>query len=83
MTVEELRAEAKKLGYDIIKARKYIPHVKCNCGEHGEAWYNPDGFVIKCKDRDCPTRTKTAKTERAAWILWYELNTGEKFKEVK
>lgn len=86
MTVEELRAEAKKLGYDIIKARRYVPHLKCHCGLHAKVKYGVH------KDDECSTRPKVmifcdecnlstewAKTDRMAWKMWYEMITGNKF----
>ena len=79
MTVEELRVEAKKLGYDIIKARKYVPHVKCNCGLHAKVKYRAPKNDVAVFCDECKLTTEWATTERAAWKMWYEIITGNKF----
>lgn len=53
MTVEELKIEAKKLGYSIIKNNPKPKKSPCTCGRKMlETWYCGDGIdnriTIKC-----------------------------------
>ena len=72
MTLEEVKAEASKLGYRLIKKQKYIPKTRCKCGRRPEMWYVRDGgnYVI-CPN--CDIRTKVCKDEKQAWIAWNRL----------
>lgn len=47
MTVEELKEEANKLGYNIVKKpERYIP---CKCGTNSRHWIWKDGFQgLRC-----------------------------------
>ena len=38
MTFEELKAEARKLGYKIVKDRPTIKLLPCNCGEKNSVY---------------------------------------------
>ena len=78
MTYEELKAEAKRQGYQLSKIKKHVPHVRCVCcGKRGELWHCPDGDFIMCSGLSCIAQSKPAPSERRAWINWYELNVGE------
>lgn len=69
MTVDELKKEAKKLGYNIIKKAEYIKFSPCKCGEkYPQVWLYEDGFFYKCPK--CGAKSKMAKTEREARINW-------------
>ncbi len=55
MTVEELKATAKAMGYNIIPIRKYIKLLPCRCGcNRREHWVGTDGEhgewgeILKC-----------------------------------
>ena len=47
MTIKELKLEAQKLGYNIVKKPdKYIP---CKCGANRRRWIWKDGYPgLKC-----------------------------------
>ena len=69
MTVDELKIEAKKLGYNIIKKAEYIKLLPCKCGKkYPMVWSYMDGFFYKCPK--CGAKSKMAKTEREARINW-------------
>lgn len=50
MTLEELKAEANKLGYCLIKKKPYIPIKPCPvCGKRGTSvWYGQAGTQRRC-----------------------------------
>lgn len=50
MTLEELKAEANKLGYSLIKKKPYTPIKPCPvCGKRGTSvWYGQDGTQRRC-----------------------------------
>ena len=70
MTFEELKAEATKQGYNLVKKPTYIPMAKCPCGAklsikakwtvYGNAYY-----CIKCGLESNPS--KTQKGARENW----------------
>lgn len=54
MTLEELRAEAKKLGYRLTRETKPMPHLlPCSCGRKRIAC---DIYIERYYDRNKPTR---------------------------
>ena len=75
MTVEELRAEAAALGYDIIKRpERYLP---CICGhnrrKHG--WYDKNGQLfatITCRTCGFVVKGIDPKHEQQRIRLWNE-----------
>ena len=79
MTVEELRVEAKKLGYNILKISKKEKLLPCTCGglkrDHfvtlcGEVWY--DGLrCTRCG------KQAIGKNERDAIRNWNKMIRGE------
>lgn len=50
MTLEELKTEASKLGYSLIKKKPYIPIKPCPvCGKKGTSvWYGLAGTQRRC-----------------------------------
>lgn len=51
MTVEELRALAKSMGYNIVKIKPYEKFLPCICGNNRrEEWFGNDGreIIYKC-----------------------------------
>lgn len=50
ITIEELKAEASKLGYSLIKKKPYIPIKPCPvCGKKGTSvWHGKDGTQRRC-----------------------------------
>lgn len=72
MTLEELKTEANKLGYSLIKKRPYIPIKPCPvCGKKStHVWYSTDGKGTKRQCYFCDfsgdwTNDKISTTE--AW----------------
>lgn len=79
MTLEELRNEAKKQGYTLIKSKPYIPHVKCSCGRRANLWQkfdiNTDREYFKIECRRCGKKSEWFTTKYDAWAEWFERNT--------
>ena len=73
MTFEELKAEAARQGYNLIKKHRYISLLKCpDCGQKPCQWHDAVsgmiGFSCYCKKKDIHWR----KSERYARIAWNE-----------
>ena len=87
MTVEELKLEAKKLGYNIIKIPpKPVKLLPCVCGRKridSYATYNTDtkesGYIYKCT---CGLRSDIGKTIREAKAKWNERVERAKANEI-
>lgn len=68
MTFEELKAEAKRQGYNLVKKQTYVPLRKCSCGAkysvkarwtiYGNAYY-----CIKCGLESYPSKTQRGARE--------------------
>jgi len=77
MTVEELKLEAKKLGYNIIKIPpKPVKLLPCVCGRKRIDNYvtydsvaKESGYIYKCT---CGLRSERGKTIREAREKWNE-----------
>lgn len=68
MTFEELKAEANRQGYNLIKKQKYISLTKCPmCGEKPEQWCWKGLLSYKCR---CDKHNGWFSTDRAARIAW-------------
>lgn len=78
MTVDELRAEAKALGYNIIKINPMEKLLPCVCGNNRrERWSLSgayDGIKLKCTK--CGRAAK-GKNEREVRHNWNEMVRGE------
>ena len=79
MTVEELKQEAKALGYNIIKIRppmeKFLP-CKCGCNSRSR-WYGTKDYnaeIAEC--RKCGARAQ-GKNERELRHNWNEMMRGD------
>lgn len=70
MTYEELKNEANKMGYSLVKKKEYVPHKKCKCGSRGSLWYDcTNGKTVRfilCEN--CHIRTNSYRSECNAWI---------------
>lgn len=70
MTIEEIKAEAKKHGYTLIKINKYEKLAPCKCGrKHLTRWIKFEGGI----QFECPICGATApvgKNEREARHNW-------------
>lgn len=72
MTYEELKTEAKKQGYSLVKQPVYIKMLKCPCGAKNSTRYYSSGLLQKyyycCK---CGLHgEKTAHTTKQAKLNW-------------
>lgn len=85
MTLEELKTEANKLGYTLVKRQPYVPFPSCKCTNYRKGidrYECREGYFWRCPI--CGLTSKPAKLARDADRIWYEL-TIEKFnrREVK
>ena len=72
MTVEELKAEAAKLGYNIIPKRTMPRKTPCVCGANDRTtWWTHDGVFLECNN--CHKRSPKGKTEYDVIIKWNEM----------
>lgn len=68
MTLEELKVEAKKHGYHLIKDPEKVYLLPCVCGcNRREKWYGAHSIILKCKE--CG-RSATGDTELEAKKQW-------------
>lgn len=73
MTYEELKEEASKLGYKLVKKQKYISLAKCkNCGKKPVEWYTTNGMAYEC---ECGKRAEGVSV-RVARMAWNRLAEG-------
>lgn len=75
MTYEELKNEANKMGYRLVKKKEYVPHKRCKCGSRGSLWYGcingKADYSILCEN--CYIRTNSYRSERDAWREWNKM----------
>ena len=76
MELEELKAEAAKLGYNLVKKQPYIKLLPCTCGKKKPyEWFcigeNRGMSCYKCDN--CGLTASAAKTNRQARENWNEL----------
>ena len=77
MNLEELKAEAAKLGYNLIKKQPYIKLYQCTCGKKKPSkWFyyaeESNGMMFyKCDN--CELSALPAKTDRQARENWNQL----------
>ena len=72
MTVEELKAEAAKLGYNIIPKRTMPRKTPCVCGScNRTTWWTRTGVYYECSK--CHRTSPEGKTEYAATVKWNEM----------
>lgn len=72
MTIEELKAEAEKQGYQLIKKKKYVKLLPCpNCGKVPSEWMyiKSRNWVYRC---ECGKIAEGARTKTKARQLWNE-----------
>lgn len=79
MTLEELKAEAKRQGYKLIKAKR--PRFEpCLCGHNVHQWCSgPEGWMVYCKH--CGLESPWVKGGNAAVIEAWNAMILEKRKE--
>lgn len=78
MTVEELKIEAEKLGYNIIKKQPYIKLEKCKCGKKPRLYYGMNDMYYRCDN--CKTEGQHREFERQARVSW---NTERRMRDGK
>ena len=75
MSLDELKAEAKALGYKLIPITPYIKLLPCKCGRKRlEQWYRTDGsgcIFFKCPV--CGLSAPDGVTEREARKNWNKM----------
>ena len=72
MTVEELKAEAAKLGYNIIPKRTPPKKIPCVCGANNRTkWWTATGICFECNN--CHKRSPEGETEYDAVVKWNEM----------
>lgn len=82
MTFEELKEEAKRQGYNLVKKPTYIPLAKCTCGAKlsVKAKWTVYGHAYKCIK--CGLESIPAKTQKNAREYWnWEVKKKLKEKE--
>ena len=79
MTLEELKAEAKRKGYKLIKTKRPRFEV-CLCGHNVRQWVSgPEGWAVYCKH--CGLEGPWAKKSHSAVIEAWNAMILEKRKE--
>ena len=77
MNLEELKAEAAKLGYNLVKKQPYIKLSRCTCGKKKPVnWFITQGEnrgMIYYKCDNCGLSEKKKKTDRQARENWNQL----------
>ena len=69
MNLEELKSEAAKLGYNLVKKQPYITLLPCTCGEkkpHEWFYTGENGGMRFYKCGNCELSAPPAKTNRRA-----------------
>lgn len=72
MTVEELKAEAKALGYNIIKIQKKEKLLPCICGSNRRSWWHHAGtrsITLECNRCGIKVTGKDEAEARHNWNL--------------
>lgn len=75
MTFEELKAEADRQGYKLIKKSQYIRLERCpQCGKYPRLWCGQRGIYYSCHQYN----SEPCKSERAAKLAWNRMANQEK-----
>lgn len=83
MTVEELKLEAAKLGYKLIKKQESIKFLPCICGRNARhLWWDCDTQMCFYRCKYCGFKGNQGKTERKAKINWNKTIEASERKEV-
>lgn len=71
MNLEELKAEAEKLGYTLVKKQEYIRFEPCVCGHNRRGrWVCGGGVQYICEN--CGFEGGVGSSDRKARIAWNE-----------
>lgn len=72
MTIEELKAEADKLGYRLAKKQEYVRLAPCVCGYSSRTrWWTSDGSLYECNH--CGRASSVGSTEAEAKTNWNKM----------
>lgn len=71
MTLDELKAEAKRQGYGLHKLQPYVPLLRCRCGRK-PAWYRSIGNHIKYACM-CGKETEWCRSDKEARKVWNKM----------
>ena len=79
MTLEELKAEADKLGYNLVKKQVYTKLLRCTCGckpAQNMVWTGRKfvGYSYECKN--CDYQSTPHKLKYKAKSNWNEMING-------
>ena len=82
LTLEELKAEAKRQGYKLIKA-KTPRFERCLCGHNDHQWCNgPEGWMVYCKH--CGLNSPWAAKNKTSVIeAWNEMIRARRMGEYR
>lgn len=75
MTEAELKAEAKKLGYNLIKSEPYIRLKPCTCGcKRREHWFSTcePYHILRCKRCGKEAYGNTDREVKQIWNMMIE-----------
>ena len=73
MTVEELKKEAAKLGYSIIKKQEYIRFNPCVCGCNNRSHWYGYGTTVFFECNNCGLRSPAGLNEKEAKLNWNKM----------
>ena len=69
MTFEELKAEAKRQGYNLIKKKERIKLLPCTCGnKRPELWFKYEGGYYRCQK--CGNESTCGFSKNEAKLNW-------------
>ena len=76
MTLDELKVEAEKLGYTLIKKSPNIKMLPCTCGcKRRTEWFSKGQIFYSCER--CGKKSPLSNTERGAKRAWNEMIENE------
>ena len=71
MTLDELKAEAKKQGYGLHQLQPYVPIRRCRCGRKPHRLMSIGGHdMYKC---DCGLKTGWQRSDKEARKVWNKM----------
>lgn len=71
MTIEELKAEADKLGYSVVKKQQYVKLSPCICGQKKpREWFRIGSGNVVYQCPNCDFAAPEAKTRKQARLNW-------------
>jgi hypothetical protein len=75
MGLGDIKIEADKLGYRLVRKTEYVHFMPCICGASNRGrWSSPDGIFFECNN--CGLKSKPAKNETDARKNWNKLVEG-------